>query len=317
MLGVSKSADDEQIKRAYRDLARKYHPDTNKEAGAEARFKEAQHAYEVLKDAKRRKYYDQFGVDMEDSSSPVYDGGAGAGGGGNGRRKKRGAQPTSGGFDFGSGNPFADFFRQHVGGAKTTQQDWATPFESGPQRGANVEAEITVTLREAALGGSRSVSLRAADGRTRSLEVTIPKGTVDGSVMRLAGQGEPGLDGGPSGDLLLRVKTAPDSRFTVSGVDLTTVVPLAPWEAALGCEVTVPTLEGDLTVTIPPGASSGQRLRLRGKGLPQRSGAVGGATGAGDLFVELKILTPKNLSAAQREAWERLRDVSNFQARTA
>ncbi len=323
VLGISKTADDDQIKRAYRDLARRYHPDTNKSPGAEARFKEVQNAYEVLKDPERRRFYDQFGTDKPSGSGfdpaahgPVGGGGAGSGGGRGGRGKSRwgsagGAGAAPGGFEFNVGDPFADIFG---GGFGRGWQSGRSPHEAEPpSRGSDVETELSITLRESAIGDSRTINISTPSGEKRSLEVTIPAGIADGAMMRLIGQGQPApRPGAAAGDLLIKVRVLPDSRFTISGSDLVTIVPIAPHEAALGCQATVPTLEGDLVVTVPAHSSSGQRLRLRAKGLPVR-----GTQTKGDLFVELRIVLPKSLSADEIEAYKRLAELSNFSPRPA
>ena len=178
------------------------------------------------------------------------------------------------------------------------------------RRGRDAEASITISLRDAARGAVQRVSLtgehRGGPGRT--FEVKIPPGTLGGTTMRLAGQGEPGPGGGPPGDLLLHVTVAPDERFTVEGRDLVADVPIAPWTAALGGKVSVPTIDAEAMVSVPPGSSSGQRLRLKGKGLPGRGGGA-----PGDLYAVLRIVVPKTLSDRERDLFEQLRKESTFQ----
>lgn len=336
-LGVSRTASQDEIQRAYRKLARQFHPDVNKEAGAEARFKLINEAYEVLKDPERRKRYDQLGADWksgQDFSPPPgwenfgvnfgQQGRAGRSRSGRAGRSARGAGPDVGGFDGFGG--FSDFFEAIFGGGGGG--GGASPFgaqgftgrsPAGPQPGATHEADLTVSLEDAFRGATRRITLEASqpDGRgganrsSKSYDVRIPPGTIDGSVIRLAGQGAAGQGGGAPGDLLLRIHIAPDPRFTVSGHDITAPLPISPWEAALGAKVPAPTLDGEVVITIPPGSQSGQRLRLRGKGLPTRAGD------RGDEYVELRIVVPKELSPSERAAFENLRDVSNFNPRRA
>jgi len=317
ILGIARTADDDQIKRAYRELARKHHPDTNKAPGSEAKFKEIQNAYEVLKDPERRRFYDQFGTDkpsggFDPAAHGPVPGGAGGRTNGRGKGRKASAGPAPGGFEFNVGDPFAEVFG---GGFGRGWKSGRSPFEEEPPaKGNDVETELSITLRESALGGARTINLTNPGGEKRSLEVTIPVGIADGSVMRLAGQGHPApRPGAMAGDLLIKIRVLADSRFVVSGNDLVTNVPIAPHEAALGCSVTVPTLEGDLVMTIPGASSSGQRLRLRGMGLPVR----GGAGAKGDLFAELRIVLPKALSAEEVEAYKKLAEISNFLPRPA
>ncbi|MER7281039.1 DnaJ C-terminal domain-containing protein [Dactylosporangium sp. NPDC000244] len=229
VLGVAKTATGEEIQRAYRTLARRSHPDVNKEPGAEDRFKEITEAYRVLSDPSLRREYD--------ARASVPSGGGFRGG------------PAAGG---GPGGGFQDF------------ADFEDLFGFGPVRGADAEATITITLEDSYRGGHRTVTL--PDG-TR-LGVTIPRGIAEGQRLRLAGQGAGGLGGGPRGDLHLVVRFAPDPRYTVDGRDLTVRLPVAPWEAALGAKVPLRTPAGEVLLDVPRGSSSGRRLRLRGQGLP-------------------------------------------------
>ncbi len=329
-LGVARDASEDEIKRAYRKLAREHHPDVSKTPGSDTRFKEISEAYEVLGDPQKRKRYDALGENWragENFDPSAYAGSAGGGGGGPWRGAGQG-----GGFRVNvGGGDFSDFFEQIFGGMGGAHRDpgedpaaWASRMRGkrggtragSGQRGRTAtgsdedetpqtRAEITLPLTEAALGSTRRLTLRDQDGRSRTVDVKIPKGTTDGSVIRLAGQG--GGAGSPhAGDLLLEVRVAPDPRFTVSGLDLTTPVTLAPWEAALGAKVPVPTLEGEVTLTIPHGSNSGQRLRLRGKGIPGRGSAAGG-----DLFAEIRIAVPKSLNAEEKKLYEQLRDIAS------
>jgi len=294
-LGVARGVGADEIRRTFFALAREFHPDVNKSPGAEERYKELNEAYEVLKDPEKRKKYDTLGANWrqgepftpppgwEVSGMPFGEG--------------------AGGFDF------SEFFRTLFGGMGGFPEE--QPYRRTvrrPQKGEDHEAEIEVSLEEAARGGSRHIALETPAGR-REYDVAIPKGVSDGTRIRLAGQGAPGRGGGPAGDLYLKVRLKKDPRFTVDCHNLKTTLDLAPWEAALGCEVPVQTLEGMVTVKVPPGISSGQTLRLKDKGLPTRGGSVG------DLLVTVRIVTPKNLSEKERELWKALAAASNFEPR--
>jgi curved DNA-binding protein len=322
-LGVKKDASQDEVQKAYRKLARKHHPDVNKDPEAETRFKEIGEAYEVLKDPDKRKKYDQFGsawntARQTGSPPPGWEGvqfdfggpgGFGAGFGG------EGAEGFSSFFDmlFGGGGP---------GGAGRRGRAGASPFSGFggmgggasaggfSREGSDSEATLPLTLEEAYHGGNREITLSdPTTGQRKTLSVRIPAGVRPGQRIRLAGQGGAGLGGGTPGDLLLKVEIEPDPRFKVEGSDLRTVVNVAPWEAALGAEADVPTLNGGVRVRIPPGSSSGRRIRLRGKGLTQSGG------GRGDLLAEIRIVVPEQLSERERELFEQLAEVSPFRPR--
>ena len=324
VLGVAKMATEDEIKRAYRKLARKYHPDVNPgDKSAEEKFKEINEAYEVLSDADKRKKYDTLGPNWkagQDFRPPP---------------NWEGANVEFGDFGdlFGSGqgaSGFSDFFESLFGGRR------------GPRRGAgfamrgqDVEAEIPLTLEEAHRGVKRTITLQVTetcpdckgsglkDGKTcptcrgagairrpKSLEVTIPQGVRDGSVIRLPGQGEPGSSGAPAGDLFLRVRLQPHRLFnTIGENDVQIELPVAPWEAALGAKIPVPTLDGPVEMKIPAGAQGGQRLRLRGQGLNRRGG------GRGDEYVKIRIVNPPKLAPKEKELFEKLAAESRFDAR--
>ncbi|MFO7801406.1 MAG: DnaJ C-terminal domain-containing protein [Desulfovermiculus sp.] len=328
-LGVSRDASQEEISKAFKKLARKYHPDLNaNDQEAEKKFKEVNEAYEVLKDPDKRQRYDQLGADWEHGQNfeppPGYEnvrftfGGQGGGAqfgsgfsdffetifgdlfgeaGGSGRRFQR----TQGGFG-GAGGPFA--------GPGFSQRDFGG-------KGQNAESTLELSLEEAYRGGHKKITLQeqAVDqnGRpqvhNRTLDVNIPPGVVDGSKIRLSGQGSPGRGGGASGDLFLKVKLLPHSQFRVDGHNIIYELPVAPWEAALGTTVSVPTLEGSVDMKIPAGTSGGQKLRLRGKGLGR-----GGKKG--DQLVQVTIKVPKQLSEKEKELFEQLAAESRFQPRT-
>jgi curved DNA-binding protein len=306
-LGVTKTATQKEIQAAYRKLARKLHPDVNKKADAEESFKAINEAYEVLKDSEKRKRYDALGANWREgeSYSPPpgwenvqFDFGSGAGG-----------------FSFdGGGGQFSDFFQEMFGragsGRRTTQErpDWAA-------RGSDQEAEIELTLEEAYNGATKTLRLqqleREGSGwvpKMKEINVHIPAGAGEGKRIRLAGQGAPG-SGGPNGDLYLRVHLLPHRSFNVNGTDLEVEIAVSPWEAALGAKVELPTVTGKVNLTIPPGVQSGQKLRLRGKGMPASKGWFG------DLFAVVKIAVPKQLSDRERELFEELSRISAFDPR--
>ena len=306
-LGVERDASEQDIRRAYRKLAREHHPDVNKDPGAEDRFKEVSEAYEVLRDPEKRERYDRLGANWragEDVSGAqgFRDGGFPGGGfPGGGQRDVH--------FDFGEGGDFSDFFDSLFGGRRQAggARPGADAFGGFAMRGADHEATLDLTLEEAAAGGKRHLTLD--DGR--GYDVEIPAGVRDGQRIRLAGQGGSGPGGGPSGDLFLRVRIAPHPRFRLDGRDLHVDLPVSPSEAALGAQVPVPTLTGDAQVRVPPGSSSGRRLRLRGAGIPGPRG------GHGDLYAHVKIVVPKHLDDRERELYEQLAAASHFNPREA
>jgi curved DNA-binding protein len=306
-LGVSKTASDDEIKKAFRKLARKHHPDVNKDKGAaEEKFKQINEAYEVLGDPEKRKQYDELGANWNQPGGfqpPPGWGGQQRGGG-----FRRSASGGGGGveFEFG-GTGFSDFFEAFFGGGGRQAGFGGSPFGQRPsaaERGSDVEADIMVTLEEALHGSKRPISLRRGNSnKVESYQVKIPKGVHEGQRIRLAGQGEAGAGGGKSGDLFLRVRLARHPDFSVEGDDLTHEVKLPPWQAALGGELRVPTLEGQARLKMPPGTQGGQRFRLRGHGLPKADGS------RGDLLVETQIQIPKKLSEREREIWSQLAEL--------
>jgi curved DNA-binding protein len=283
---VPRDASAEDVRHAYRKLARKYHPDLNHEGGAEDRLKELAEAYEVLRDPDKRERYDRLGSRWhqgEDvSDAPGFDGSASAG------------EPGGIRVDFGEAG-FSEFFEGLFGPRVT----------SFKIRGADHEVVLELSLEEAATGGPLRVSLE--DGR--SFTVNLPAGVTDGQRVRVAAKGGEGTGGGPAGDLYLRVRLRPHSQFRLENGHLQVDVPVSPWEAALGGTIEVPTLTGSSRVRLPAGSSSGRRLRVRGRGWPERDG------GRGDLYARVQVVVPKTLSERERELFEALADASSFDPR--
>ena len=296
--GLPRGATQDEIKRAYRKLARKYHPDVSKDANAETRFKELGEAYAVLKDPEKRAAYDQMGSQWKSGQE---------------------FQPPPGwddGFEFsgrggdGSGVDQSDFFEALFG-----RQARGARQSGRPARGQDHHAKVFIDLVDAYRGAQRGISLRVpsldAEGhvvmRERTLDVAIPTGIRAGQHLRLAGQGEPGPGDGPAGDLYLEIGFNPDPRFRVEGRDVFLNLPLAPWEAALGCSVTAPTPEGSVQLSIPAGSGAGRQMRLKGKGIPGNP--------PGDLYAVLAIALPPADSDSAREAYRALAKAFDFNAR--
>ncbi|MFE7894696.1 DnaJ C-terminal domain-containing protein [Streptomyces sp. NPDC057412] len=308
VLGVPRTASQDEIQQAYRKLARKYHPDVNKDPGAEERFKDLNEAYSVLSDPKTRARYDRFGEDFrkvpEDWEERV-GAGAGAGGGFRTRRTAGGGGPrvryTGFGDDFATEGVDIEDLLGSLFGAGTAR---------GGVPGADQEAELPLTLEEAYRGGRRTVTLAGPSGQPRRYEVDVPPGVVDGQRIRLAGEGGRGTGDAAPGDLYLRVRIQPHPRFRLDGRDVYTQLPVTPWEAALGATVPVPTPSGGTAkVTVPAGSSSGRRLRLRGEGMPNPRGADG------NLYAELRVMVPPELSDRERELFEELAATSAYDPR--
>jgi curved DNA-binding protein len=294
IMGVSRDATQDEIKRAYRKLARKYHPDVSKEPDAEARFKEVGEAYEVLKDPEKRAAYDQLGQRWQAGQdfTPPPD-----------------WEPdfsfTGGGYT--DAEDFSEFFESLFGGGGPFRR--ARPGGAGGRaafRGADRQSRLAITLEEAYRGGQRRVSLRVPEvdpqgrvhERTETLDVRIPAGIQEGQRVRLAGKGEPGMGGGPPGDLFLEIQFEPHPWLRVDGRDLYMDLPVTPWEAMLGRKVAVPTLGGTVDLQVPAGSQSGRRLRLKGRGLPGNP--------PGDQYVVLQIHAPPADSPEARELYEQM-----------
>jgi len=327
-LGVARTASQDEIKRAYRKLAREFHPDVNKSAGADARFRQINEAYDVLGDPQKRERYDALGANWREGQDfdPTGFGSAwarhaaGGRGGSRGGAASGGQRGRAGSARARSSGPsgMSDFFEAVFGGASNPfsadPDAWAASMRSGgfntQPEPPHTRADLTLSLADASLGCTKRVTLASHDGSQRTLEVRIPKGTTDGSTIRLGGQGAKGATG-EAADVLLTIRVEPDPRFTVSGQDLTTIVLLTPWEAALGARVTVPTLDGEVTLTIPPGTTGNQRLRLKGKGIPSR-----GDSPAGDLYADLRIVLPKTIPPEQAALYTKLAEISNFSPRS-
>lgn len=322
VLGVERSATQDDVKKAFRKLSKKFHPDINKSKDAKAKFQQVNEAYEVLKDADKRRRYDQLGRTYH---------------GGDEFRAPPGWQGVEFNFDGGgpfggrgSGVPsgFSDFFDTFFGSAAAGQAGRArrAPYSAGydygeaprKRRGADQHADLSISLDDAYHGVTKQITLQqgvtGADGghrvEERSFQVKIPAGTTDGTSIRLAGQGERGLGGAAAGDLLLKVSITPHARFTVDGHDLQAVLPLAPWEALLGAKVPFRTLDGELQLKVPPCSQGGQKLRLKDKGLQKKGGERGNMT------VELRIVVPQSPTAEERRLFEELARASRFDPRS-
>lgn len=319
-LGVERTATKEDISRAYKKLARKYHPDLNKDADAEDKFKKLNEANEVLSDPVKRQQYDALGANWRAGQQfqppPGWD-------------QFGNRMYTSGGrggqsFHFGNGQEsggFSDFFDMLFGGTNAFF-DSANLNErfgkaSSSSEGKSIEAEFALTLEEAVKGGKKKIVFELittkANGtqatEQRKYDVSVPTGVKDGMVIRLSGQGAKGARGGKDGDLLLKVKLLPHPKYKVQQSDLLTVLPLSPWEAALGAKLKMQTLHDAIQLAVPAGAQSGQVLRVRGKGLPIKKDEFG------DLLVELKVNTPKTLTEEERVLFEKLAKISTYNPR--
>lgn len=305
-LGVSRSASQDEVAKAYKNLARKYHPDVNKEPGAEDRFKSINEAYDVLKDPQKRSLYDKYGAAWKAISE--------------GRQPPPGTENVH--FDFGDlggmggfgaqgidPNDLGSIFEQFFGGQVEGMRG-ARRRPRGPRRGEDRESVLEIGVAEAFSGGTRDLAIRDPEtGQTSRVSVKIPGGVRTGQRIRLAGKGGSGALGGSPGDLFLEIKLASDERFRLEGDDLYVSLPVTPWEAALGATVPLATLDGEVRLKVPPGTSSGRNIRLREKGYPRKDG------GRGDLYATVQIAVPASLTPRERELFEELQKVSAFRAR--
>lgn len=314
-LGVPRDASADDIKKAFRKLARQHHPDTaaDKKA-AEEKFKEINEANEVLSDPEKRQKYDRLGARWNEAETGMPPPGW--------QQAEEPGFTSSQEFHFG-GTGFSDFFEQYFSGGsrygfpQDSEEEGMprTRSKSRARRGHDIEGDILVTLEEAMHGTLRPISLQTVNRRTgraetQEFQVRIPPGATDGRRIRVPGQGEPGRNGGAPGDLFLRVRHAAHPDFTTREADVYHELDTAPWEGVLGGEVVVPTLDGSIKLRIPPGTENGQKLRVRGRGLPK------GKTGErGDFFVTIHIVLPDHVSDAERALWEKLRATSTFNPR--
>ena len=297
ILGVDRDAKPEEIKLAYRRLARKFHPDVSQEAHAEEQFKEVQEAYEVLKDSEKRAAYDQIGTNFHAGEDF--------------------RPPPDWHFEFGGGEfadlkGFSDFFESLFGAHGARGRPGGAPFAG---RGQDQFVKLRINVQEAYAGTTRHITLSGVEAgrdggvkeKQRTLNVRIPAGVTNGQQIRLSGQGGPGFGQGPAGDLFLEVEIAPDPRYRVDGRDIYVDLPVTPWEAALGQKITADTLGGRVDVTIPPGSQTGKKLRLRGRGLPGQP--------AGDQFLVVKIVTPPADSEAARALYREMQRAMPYNPR--
>lgn len=290
ILGVEPSADDKTIKTAYRKLARLYHPDVSEHQDAEAKFQEVAEAYEVLGDKEKRAEYDEirkYGAHNQQFRPPP------------------GWQPSGGGFNSGA-DDFSDFFSTMFGGGFA--REGFTAREDSRQRGQDVETDLPIFLEDTLADETKTLSYELG-GVRKSLNVKIPPGVGDGERIRLKGQGAPGFNGAANGDLYLRIRLVPHPLFDVEGHNLVITLPLAPWEAALGSQVELPTLTGKVSLKIPANSQGGQRLRIKGKGLMRKDGE------RGDLYAVIKVVMPRSSSERGKVLWQELASLEGFNPR--
>ncbi len=305
ILGVKKDATQDEIKKAYRKLARKYHPDVSKDPDADKKFKEVGEAYEVLKDPEKRAAYDRLGTNWQAGQDfqppPDWD---------------AGFEFSGGGFTAGDAEGFSDFFDllfgRHAGGGRRTAHTQHHTFRT---RGEDQRAKIYIDLEDSYQGSTREIKLQQpvidpaghVHTEEKTLRVRIPKGIREGQHIRLKGQGSPGLGGGPAGDLLLEVAFNPHRLYKVKGKDVYLDLPVAPWEAALGAKVKVPTPSGIVDLNIPAGSKQGKKLRLKGRGLPSKV--------PGDFYVVLQIALPPADTEKAKELYRKMQQELDFNPR--
>jgi curved DNA-binding protein len=310
-LGVDRKATQDEIKHAYRRLARKYHPDVSKEKDAEEKFKNVQEAYEVLKDSEKRAAYDQLGSNWKagqefrpppgwDSSTRFY------------------TSQDFGDFSEADLGGFSDFFNILFGRATRSRagSGFERHFEGFKQRGQDQQAKVNISLEEAFRGTTKTLQLQvpeidpsgAVHYKMRILKVNIPSGAMPGQQLRLTGQGAPGVGGGPAGDIYLEIDIEPHHLFSLQGRDIYLMLPVTPWEAALGTSIKIPTLAGRVELKLIPNSQAGQKLRLKGKGMP-------GKPEPGNMYVVLQILIPPAHDDEQRKIYEKMAQVMPFNPR--
>lgn len=301
IMGVERSATQDEIKRAYRKLARKYHPDISQDPDAEAKFKEMGEAYEVLKDPEKRAAYDQLGRNYKDGQDftppPGWD---------------AGFEFSGGGFSGADTAAFSDFFESLFGGGFTQARGRSGGFHA---RGQDHHAKILIDLEDAIHGASRTITLQVPEvtqqghvvTRNRTLNVTIPKGVKQGQQIRLTGQGAPGMGDGGAGDLYLEIEFKPHKHYHVEGRDIYLDLPVTPWEAALGGKVKVPTPTGEVEMNIPAGSHAGKKMRLKGRGIPGKT--------TGDFYVILQISLPKADTEKAKALYTQMKQELNFNPR--
>ncbi len=315
ILGVAKNSSQDEIHRAYRKLARKYHPDVNKDKSTVERFKKINEANEVLKDPEKRKLYDAYGKDWQhggqqqehwqDNFSKR------AGSKGKGRTFRFSSDGS-----FGEAGNLSEFFNSFFGQSFDHRQQ-EDGFSTDDMPGRKHQAELTVSLSDVCHGATKTISFQTYEADnigqirpvTKTLQVKIPKGITDGGIIRLAGQGQKNQDYRTPSDLLLRINIATDPRFKIDGHDLHTVVAISPWEAALGTKIPIQTIDGNVSLTVPKGSQNGKKLRLRGKGIPRRKGIPG------DIIVELEVTMPEHLNDEEEKLFKEIAKKSRFNPR--
>lgn len=303
ILGISRDASHDEIRKAFRKLARKYHPDVAEDKStAEEKFKELNEAYEVLGDPEKRKKYDAMGSNRQSAGA--------------------GASSADANYEYQfDGTGFSDFFEQMFGAGRRPQSSQFRGFSghpgatAGPMSGQDAHADILVTLDEVVRGTERSLTLQQINRETGRREsktstIRIPKGISEGQLIRCAGLGEPGINGGPAGDLFLHARLEKHPIFRVRGADLYCELPLAPWEAVLGGEIPVPTLDGSVKIRVPKNASAGTELRIKGRGLPTSASGE-----SGDLYAVIEVALPDSVTDEEAALWEKLSSLSKFNPR--
>lgn len=311
LLGVTRNASKKEIQKAYKKLARKYHPDINKDDNAGEMFKRINEAHSILIDPQKRKLYDRYGDKWQEAQHYQQSSNATTGAGGHWRSFGGDFRSSDQGNVFG-GDGFSDIFSSIFGDSSQHENIWG----NNNQPGRSIEAELEVTLTELVHGAAKTISWNIDSGEFRTtktaeekVQVKIPRGLKEGSVIRLAGKGGLGIGNGVRGDLLLRIKVRPDPRYANDGYDLITRVPISPWEAALGSKVAVETPYGIVNLSIPSGCQSGRKFRLKGKGLPTKRG------GAGDLIAVIEIMVPDSPSNEEKRLFRELEKISGYNPR--